>query len=347
MKRRKKKSSLNWAVCLMVITTVCLCSIQYGYSFFNQSIEFGGIGSIEYASYSPAEETIADANKNSTNFVSDFTDGTNTKDVAEDLGFSAIFQAEKGASINNYIKFSQNASELWRIVALTDYGIKVVKEESIQADSGVIWDSGNSHWVELSYAEAPTGGVIQTKQTISDLTNASTICQYLNGTYYQNLTSPNNENYVNPNYINQSAYWDITPMIYSNISFPTGMAVGSIQVNGLPIGLLSVVEVNLISILFDVDGYNSAFDGWLARDSGSEMLITEVARDDSITNTDYSTTQAFFLQDGKFNNSNKASSNRHFRPAMYIYNDVILTVADEGQPAGTSTNPFIVTGRGA
>ncbi len=350
MRRRKKKSPFNWAVCLMVITTVCLCSIQYGYSFFNQSFMFGGTGHIQNGSTNSAFELVSQTNQGI--LIDDFSQDP-TSD-AENLGYSSIMRGDNTTSaVNNYIKFSENATELWRIVGWTEDGIKVVHSQDVNTEK-VLWDAAAAHWVALDEEQT-----LPHTQLVTSLDGASQICTYLNTTYYDQLTNISNVNYVNPNYINHQATWDITPMeIDSNQPYyVTGTESGSILVrgvvsstfNGLPIGLLSVTEMNILSNTFTSSNenlYSSAIDGWFNTDV-EVMTITERARDDEISTTSYSSTQAIFLQNHRFRNSAK-SSDRAIKPAMVIFSDVILTTSNSGSGvAGSSTNPFIVVGRGA
>ncbi len=390
MRRRKKKSSLNWAVCLMVITTICLCSIQYGYSFFNQGIDFSGTAIISgQVSGNTAQDIVANANSGNANFVqsNSFTGATAT--VANGLGFDSIFQAEKGAIVNNYLVFSSNATEYWRIVGFTEYGVKIVKATRERTPSDVSWDNNNRSWVELptevsiTEEQAQAGEAINTKQSVN-LSNASSsasvIFQYLNTGYGEHdsylsiLTSPTlngttNVNYINPNYINTSAYWDITPMRIDGLTlyYPEGVKPNSIMVNGFALGLLSAVEINLLSNSFN-DGtgtdvthhnsgnYSAVFSGWISDTTAGidsnfnfEMLITDHARSDTITTTAYETNQGVFLQDYDYANSGKSSAGRWFRPAMYLKSNIILSLknGENSADGGSMSNPFVVTGIGA
>ncbi len=353
MRIRRKKRYINYAVIFMIVATICLSSIQFGFSFLNQKMFLGGIGYIQSSpSSSNALELIT--NSNSGFVVNDFSSDPTTD--AANLGYELILRGSINDSLNNYIKFSENANELWRIVGWTKDGIKIVKDEYISAENGVYWDSDESHWVELDMDQT-----LPYAQKVGSLTNASTMCQYLNTTYYNALTDPTNINYINPSLINHSATWDITPMnVQSGApSYVAGMTSGYITAQavvsssfiGLPIGLLSVTERCLLSSSFSsAQGnliYKTLFDGWLNSNVDNEMTITErVQENDMDGTTSFSTSQALFTQDNKISNSNKASNGREYRPVMYLYSDIVLSNGTGTGNNGSITNPFIVTGRG-
>lgn len=355
MKKRKKKQSFNLAISLMVMTTICLSFIQFGFSFLSQRMFLGGIGEIKSSlSSSGAVDMVTSSNADFV--IQDFSNDPTTDAV--NLGYETILRGSVDDTLNNYLKFSPDATELWRIVGWTQDGIKIVKDEFISAENEECWDIDEAHWVGLDSDQS-----FPYQQQVTSFTGACTMCVYLNTTYYASITDVSSINYINPIYINHEATWDITPM---NVQSGTPEYVGNMQSGyltakavvspsfvGLPIGLLSVTERCLLSSSFTTTNesmlYESLFDGWMNANVDNEMTLTERVqdRDMETNNTTFSTSQALFTQDTKISNSNKASNGRDYRPAMVLYKDVQLADGGGTGVVGSMTNPFIVTGRGA
>lgn len=357
--RKRKKRTLNLAVLLMVISSICLSTLQVGFSFFDENFLIGGTASIVYIKESgdSAEEAIKDSN------TENITTGSNDGDggwIINGAGYSQIIRGQKGDTINNYIKFSVNSSELWRIVGVTDDGIKVVRDEALSTSQ--VWDTGSSHWCKWGDYK---NWSFQTS-LVQDFSEASGFCKYLNTTYYESLTSIQNSNYVNPYFINHEAVWDITPMYYnsgndvglagtSNAGAITCKGVVTSLFNGLPIGLLSVSEFSFTSSDFSSaqgwgsDRFNSTFTGWLimGNDNRTEYTITEAISAYDIINNYPTTEYAVYFNQQEFQKLSKSTSgDMIFRPAMYLYSNVLFGVMASGTgEAGSATNPFIVTGR--
>lgn len=356
--RRKKKSSLNVAILLIVISSICLSTLQVGFSFFDNNFLIGGSAGIEYLpDQGSGEDAVNDSNKGNVSTGSSDGDGGW---IIGGAGYSEIIRGQKGDAINNYVKFSLNADELWRIVGITDDGIKIVKDEMVSTSQ--VWDTDSNHWADWGEYK---NWSFQTS-TVTSFANTSAFCQYLNTTYYSSLTNIRSTNYVNPSYINHEAVWDITPMYYnggnevglsgtSNAGAITCKGVVTSSFNGLPIGLLSVSEFSFTSSDFaSADGwgsdrFNSTFTGWLMtnNDNRTEYTITEAIGAYDIINNYPTTAYAVYLNQSEFKKLSKSTSgDMVFRPAMYLYSDILFGTASTGTgDAGSQTNPFIVTGR--
>lgn len=352
-KRRKKNSPFNWAICLMVITTICLCSIQYGYSFFNQNFLFGGQFYIQASQTTPAIDNIISNNQQF--FVDSFVN-----DLAPDasnLGFNSILRAPAGSEMNNYIKFSENATEVWRILGFTDDSIKIIRAEALTV-AELAWsaDRYRTHWVELETGTSYSSSPISFNFSSITQANTSDLCYCLNVTYYNEITNASNVNYINPLFINSTEEWDLTPMAIDDntrvASFVSGSKAGDLTITGLPIGLPSITELCLISSAFSADvadgtysTYTSCLGGWGNLDIGAyELTITEV-----VEASDYSDSNPLVsvpspsgdivcMRRNQLHSGNKTSAERPFRPMMYLYSDLITFVSGDG----SEDNPFIV-----
>ena len=354
MKRRKRKR-FNLAVFLMIVATICLSTIQVGFSFFSENLIIGGTATISPTIDSPTGIPSLDKvlNSNKENINQNITGSD-----AEGSGYSSIIQAANGSSLNNYVIFSDSETATkWRIIGWTDWGMKIVRNEAL-SDATTVWDSGTAHYVPLSSNQS-----FPLEQGVTSLGNVSNICNYLNGSYYTdyiaNTASPD---YIPSNYINYEGVWDITPMNVSSHKpfYIAGMSAGSITCKGvpsesflgLPVGLLTVAERCMASSNYDPNAdansnakYQALLTGWLATTSGIEITLTERLQTSNLTTSNFSTAQALFTQSSKVYNASKKSKGRLFRPTLYINSSVTLGTLSTGTGEnGSITNPFLVTG---
>ena len=346
--RLKKKKSFNCALFLMMVATICLSTVQIGFSFFSQNMHIGGTGTIS-STTTPSTgivslDTVLENNKN--NIVQNLTNSD-----AVGGGYTTVVSGKKEDSINNYIVFSDSANATkWRIVGWTNSGMMIVRDEGLK-DSAAVWDTGSAHYVPYD-----TDATAPHTQAVTSLTNVSAICNYLNSNYYNNsIANTSSSDYISSQYINYGGLWDITPMI-KNAVYDTGVSAGDVKCYGsvsdsfigLPVGLLSVTERAIVSSTYDATAdkniYNAVLAGWLATSKDVEMTITEEidAGKSIFTST---TSASLYAQSGKIGNSSKNKSNTIFRPSLYIKDNVILGSTTTGTGTlGSNTNPYLVTG---
>lgn len=354
--RLKKKRKFNLAFVFTIMASVLMSSLQVGFSFLSSNLQLGGLLSVLSSSEPSATATEIITN-NPYAVVETRPNGS---------GYTTIIKGSSTAQLNNYIKLNNNASntELWRILGITQYGIKIVKAEPIACTSTVYWDTNNAFWVNL-----PTSTAVPSSSTISNLTGASTLCSYLNTTYYNSLTNSSSANYIDPIYINHTASWDISPMyssgsnnapVYINgtpnqlkvSADPSAIGVGSF--NGLPIGILSVEEYSLVSTTMPTSGTSNAsyfsgiyLSGWLAVNNYKELTLSNRVSNGSATKLPSKTSTTMILNPasptGFTYASKKTYDGTYYRPAMYLTSNVVLSAASS-ENAGSASNPYIITG---
>lgn len=347
----KRKGKLNLAVIMMIFASVCLSTIQVGFSFIGQEVQMGGRATIvvqkQPESIGPALDLVTNSNAE---FMQTIT-GAETGN-----GYQTIIKADDGVELNNYVKFGENATELWRIVGWTEYGIKVVKDTTLSTSSTSVWDTGNKFWVPVDGTSLPQA------ITVSSLSGSSSLCQYLNSTYYLTMTDPTNQNYINPDYINHTPVWNITPMYSSgssnNPQYPTTnksavtctAEMGAEGFYGLPFGILTVEEICMVASTFNFSNSNSTSyqyttftSSWLkVKEGETEITLSERHTSSNMSSLPSSISSIFTLTSTGVRYQNKSFS-ANYRPCCYLNSNVLLSANGNGT-AGSSTNPFIVTG---
>lgn len=349
--RRRKKGKFNLAFILMIITSVCLSTVQVGLSFLNNNFLIGGIAKIisgQEGTPTPGIDAVLNSNEAFIEVLDSSGNGS---------GFTTIIRSDDGSVLNNYLKFNSQADELWRIIGWTDDGIKIVKDTSIETTSSSVWDTGSRGWVPLINSTLPQ------EVTITSLNNVSTLCKYLNYDYYLSLIDPSSKNYINPNFINHTPVWNLTPMYSSGTNnFPQyansnksaltcSAMLGAADFYGLPLGILTVEEIAMVSNQFDFTSssslsyqYSTFTASWLKVENGiTELTMNQRHSGSNMTSLSTSYSTVFTLTSSGVRYLNKSTS-AYFRPTMYIKNTVNFTTLSTGVgSAGSATNPFILS----
>lgn len=347
MLRKRKKSRVNLAVILMIFTSICLSTIQVGFSFLSQAVFVNGSAKLSVGGTSGgAMDMVLSSNAEFVETIDSSLTGNS---------YTTVIRASDGTTLNNYIKFGANADELWRIVGWTEYGIKIVKDQPILINTNTMWDSGNKYWVPIA-----TNSTFPVNITMTTLEGCSTLCNYLNDTYYTTLIDPTSNNYINPTYINHTPKWDLTPMCSSGSTnpakYPNGRKAGDVtctatltdNFKGLPIGILTIEEFCMVSTEFNFNTtttYSTFTSGWLKSVSGvDEITLSERYSSTTLSKMPSSISNVFVISSkGIKYVAKKQTSGDYFRPAMYLKSNITLSSSGSGT-AGSSTNPFIVTG---
>lgn len=333
----------------MIITSICLSTVQVGFSFLSTNLVIGGSASISYGEINstPGMDAVLASNSAYTETISASNNGN---------GYTTMIRAQDGTTLNNYLKFNSNADELWRIIGSTADGIKIVKDTAIATTSTSVWDSGSKYWVPTVNNRIPQQIVV------TSLNNTSTLCNYLNSTYYLSLIDPSSTNYINPNFINHTPTWNMTPMYSSGTSnppqYPTAnksaltftAQLGASGFNGLPLGILTVEEMCMVSTSFDFASsaattyrYQTFSAGWLRVEDGiTELTMDQRHSSSSLSSLPSSYSTVFTITSSGVRYQSKSTS-AYYRPTMYLNSNVSFTTSSMSSgTAGSETNPFIL-----